>query len=80
MKQYISRRKFMQITVAALAVPLIPLTSQGPPVSTLDYCYWKKLNGPYCRQGVLYEDWGYRCCAGGVCEYETYETRQVGYC
>lgn len=59
---------------------IVPFANRGRKAAALDYCYWHKISDPYCYRGILYEDWGYRCCAGGHCMYETYERRPVGTC
>ena len=80
MKHHISRRRFVQLVTASVAGAVAPFLNAKSQVTALENCYWQKMRGPYCRNGVLYEDWCWRCCASIDCWYEFCETRPIGSC
>jgi hypothetical protein len=51
-----SRRRLLGAVAAGFGVAFAPEGGKAGEVGTLDYCYWRKAQGPTCRSdGKLYE-------------------------
>jgi hypothetical protein len=74
----VSRRGFVG-GIVGVAGALIAGRKLGE-ATTLDFCYWKRIQGPICSGHQIYEYKCEYCCTGNVCEEVTCAWFITGTC
>lgn len=81
MRTWLSRRRVLSLVAGMVGFGTASSRAEAGDVTTQDYCYWKKLQGPLCSGGQMKEYWCEYCNDPGTGSNVTRcEWRIVGRC